>query len=134
MREMVVRQERTGGAVMQHGVSGRPARPSGWRLLVAAVVGLLAAAACGAASTSQSNQASGPPIKIGVLDDQAPSTAVEGAEMRVNTDLAIAQVNAAGGIHGHPLQAIYADPKAQPDQAISLAQQLVQQQGVDVLV
>ena len=120
---------------MQHSVSGRSGRSRWWRPLVAAVVGMLAATACGGgASTTQSNQASGPPIKIGVLDDQAPSTAVEGAEMRVNTDLAIAQVNAAGGIHGRPLQAVYVDPKAQPDEAISLAQQLVQQQGVDVLV
>ena len=28
--------------------------------------------------------------------------------MRVNTDLAVAQINAAGGIHGHRLQVVYA--------------------------
>src|SRR5262249_25006615 len=55
-------------------------------------------------------------------------------EMRVNTDLAIAQTNAAGGIHGHKLEAVYADPKATPDEAVTLAQQLVQQRGADVLV
>src|SRR5215469_12352669 len=107
---------------MRHRDMGRRGRPGWWGPLVAATVALVAAAA------------SGPPIKIGVLDDNAPLTAVEGAEMRVNTDLAIDQINRAGGIHGHPLQAVYADPKAQPDQAIALAQQLVQQQGVDVLV
>ena len=99
--------------------------------------GLLVAVACGGGATgggSGSTAATGPAIKIGVLDDQAPLTAVEGAEMRVNTDLAIAQINASGGIKGHKLEAVYADPKATPDQAITLAQQLVQQQGVDVLV
>jgi branched-chain amino acid transport system substrate-binding protein len=103
---------------------------------VVAAAGLLVAAACGggATSSSGSSQATGSPIKIGVLADQAPLTAVEGAEMRVNTDLAIAQVNSSGGIHGHRLEAVYADPKATPDEAITLAQQLVQQQGVDVLV
>jgi len=102
---------------------------------VVVTAGLLVAA-CGGGTTggTGSGPATGSPIKIGVLDDQAPLTAVEGAEMRVNTDLAIAQVNAAGGIHGHKLEAVYADPKATPDEAITLAQQLVQQQGVDVLV
>jgi branched-chain amino acid transport system substrate-binding protein len=104
--------------------------------LVVAAAGVLVAAACGGGATGGggSTQATGSPIKIGVLDDQAPLTAVEGAEMRVNTDLAIAQINASGGIHGHKLEAVYADPKATPDEAITLAQQLVQQQGVDVLV
>lgn len=111
-------------------------RVSGWRQLAVAAAGLLVAAACGGGGTggTSSNQASGPPIKIGVLADQTPLVAVEGAEMRVNTDLAIAQINASGGIHGHKLEAVYADPKATPDEAITLAQQLVQQQGVDVLV
>ena len=103
------------------------------RTMTGSAAGLLLLAACGGTSSGPP-QASGPPIKIGVLDDNAASTAVEGAEMRVNTDLAVAQINAAGGIHGHPLQLIYTDPQAQPDQAISQAQSLVQQQGADVLV
>jgi branched-chain amino acid transport system substrate-binding protein len=101
------------------------------------MAGVVALAACGggAASTGGTpQQATGTPIKIGLLADNAPSTAVEGAEMRVNTDLAVAQINAAGGIHGHPLQVVYADPQAQPTEAVTLAQQLVQQQNVDVLV
>jgi len=44
------------------------------------------------------------------------------------------EINASGGIHGHRLEAVYADPKALPDEAVKLAQQLVQQQGVDLLV
>src|SRR5437868_7850203 len=113
---------------------GTSNRRSRWSL-AAAVAGALLAAACGGSSTSGgSGQATGSPIKIGVLDDNAPITAVEGAEMRVNTDLAVAEINASGGIHGHRLQVSYVDPKAQPDEAITLAQQLVQQQSVDVLV
>jgi branched-chain amino acid transport system substrate-binding protein len=106
-----------------------------WRLAVAAAASMLVAAACGGGSTSSTTtqQATGSPIKIGVLDDNAPNTAIEGAEMRVNTDLAVAQINRSGGIHGHPLQAVYADPQGKPDVAVTLAQQLVQQQGVDVL-
>ena len=100
--------------------------------LFGAAVGILAVAACG--GSTGPGPASGPPIKLGVLADHAASTAVEGAQMQINTDLAVAQINAAGGIHGRKLQVVYADPQAQADQAISLAQQLVQQQGVDVLL
>jgi ABC-type branched-subunit amino acid transport system substrate-binding protein len=105
-----------------------------WRVSAAAVAGVMLAAACGGGGTTGPGQATGSPIKIGVLDDIGTTTPVEGPEMRVNTDLAIAQANASGGIHGHRLEPVYANPNAKPDEAITLAQQLVQQQGVDVLV
>ena len=112
------------------------ARPTRWRTAVLAAAGLLAVAACGGSPTQSggTQEANGSPITIGVLDDQAPSTAVEGAEMRVNTDLAINQINASGGIHGHRLTAVYADPQGDPSKAVALAQQLVQQNNADVLV
>src|SRR5713226_432675 len=97
------------------------------RTVLLAIAGLLVAACGGGSTPSGPTQANGSPILIGVLDDHAASTAVEGAEMEVNTDLAVSQVNAAGGIHGHPLKVVYADPQEAPDQAVSLAQNLVQQ-------
>ena len=102
------------------------------RWLMAAVAGLLALVACGGGSSPQ--QASGSPIILGVLADHATSTGVEGAELQVNTDLAVAQINAGGGIHGHPLKVVYEDPNADPAQAQSMAQALVQQQNADVLL
>src|SRR5438270_11834602 len=105
------------------------------RWFLAALSGALALAACGgSAAPSAPQQANLSPITVGDLDDHATSTGVEGAEMQVNTDLAVAQVNAAGGIHGHPLKVVYQDPNAQPDQAQSMAQGLVQQQNADVLL
>jgi ABC-type branched-subunit amino acid transport system substrate-binding protein len=111
-------------------------RQSWWRTAVLAAAGLLAVAACGGAATQSggSQQATGSPITIGVLDDQAPSTAVEGAEMRVNTDLAVNQINSSGGIHGHKVNVVYADPQGDPSKAVTLAQQLVQQNNADILV
>lgn len=118
---------------MRHTGPGRPGGARRWQSLLAAAAGLLVAVACGG-TAGGGQQSSGAPIKIGVLSDHAPITAVEGAEMTVNTDLAVAQINAAGGVNGHKLQVVYADPKAQPDEAVTLAQQLVQQQGVQILV
>jgi ABC-type branched-subunit amino acid transport system substrate-binding protein len=122
--------------VIETAVSRPSVRRSWWRTVVLAVAGLVAVAACGGGATQGggSQQANGSPITIGVLDDQAPLTAVEGAEMRVNTDLAVAQINSSGGIHGHKVNVVYADPQADPTKAVALAQQLVQQNNVDVLV
>jgi branched-chain amino acid transport system substrate-binding protein len=105
---------------------------------VVGVAGFVAVAACGGGGTqgggAATQEANGSPITIGVLDDNAPLTAVEGAEMRVNTDLAVSQINSSGGIHGHKVNVVYADPQADPSKAVTLAQQLVQQSNVDVLV
>lgn len=101
-----------------------------WYALAVAICVCVLTAACGSGGGGGDSDT----ITIGVLDDQAPITAVEGAEMRVNTDLAVAEINKAGGVNGHKLQVTYADPKAQADEAINLAQQLVQQHGADVLV
>jgi ABC-type branched-subunit amino acid transport system substrate-binding protein len=112
-------------------------RASGsWRGWAAASACALLAVACGggAATPATSQQATGSPIRIGVLDDNGTSSAIEGAEMRVNTDLAVNQINATGGIKGHRLETVYVDPRGDASQAVSMAQQLVQQQSVDVLV
>ena len=73
------------------------------------------------------------PIKVGVLDDITGVGAIEGALLRISTDLVVEQTNASGGINGHPLQVIYADPKGDATQALQLGTQLVQQDDVDVL-
>ncbi len=115
-------------------LTGPVSRGSRRRLIIAAA-GALVAMACGGAGTTTTTQgATGSPIRIGVIDDSGASSAIEGTELRTNTDLAIAQINAAGGIKNHPLQAIYVDPQGDAAQALSMAQQLVQQQNVDVLV
>src|ERR1051326_7683858 len=90
--------------------------------LLGVAAGLVLAVACGGGATGGPQAATGSPIKLGVLDDNGTSSGIEGAELRVNTDLAIAQVNAAGGIKGHPLQAVSVDPKGDPAQSLTVAQ------------
>jgi branched-chain amino acid transport system substrate-binding protein len=60
-------------------------------------------------------------------------TTIEGAEMRISTDLVLQQTNSSSGINGRPVQAVYVDPKENPTQALQLAAQLVDQDKVDVL-
>src|SRR5262249_6099779 len=107
-----------------------------WRRLAVAVASLLLAVACGggAASTGGSQGATGPPIRNRGLDDNGTSSAIEGAELRVNTDLAVSQINASGGIKGHRVETVFVDPQGDASKAVTMAQTLVQQQNVDVLV
>jgi branched-chain amino acid transport system substrate-binding protein len=75
----------------------------------------------------------GTPIKIGVMDDVTGVGAIEGALMRISTELAVQRANASGGVNGHPVKVTYVDPKGDANQAQQLAQQLAQQDNVDVL-
>jgi branched-chain amino acid transport system substrate-binding protein len=84
-------------------------------------------------SAPASGAPTGTPIKVGVLNDVTGVGAIEGALMRISSELAIQRANSSGGVNGHPLQPIYVDPKGDANQALQLAQQLAQQENVDVL-
>jgi branched-chain amino acid transport system substrate-binding protein len=86
-----------------------------------------------AAAPTSAPAPTGTPIKVGVLDDVTGIGAIEGALMRVSTELVVQETNASGGINGHPLQVVYADPKGDATQALQLATQLAQQDNVDAL-
>jgi branched-chain amino acid transport system substrate-binding protein len=91
------------------------------------------AAPAAAPTTAAAAAPTGTPIKVGVMDDITGVGAIEGALMRVSTDLVVQRTNASGGINGHPLEVTYVDPKGDATQAINLATQLAQQDNVDVL-
>jgi branched-chain amino acid transport system substrate-binding protein len=67
------------------------------------------------------------------MDDVTGVGAIEGALMRISTDLVVQRTNSSGGINGHPLKVVYVDPKGDATQALDLATQLAQQDNVDVL-
>src|SRR5438552_11223059 len=87
-----------------------------------------------AAPAAQGGQANGTPIKIGYMADANGTSAPIAAGMHLGTDLAVQQINAAGGIIGHPLQVIYVDPQSDPTQTSQLASQLIQADKVDLLM
>jgi ABC-type branched-subunit amino acid transport system substrate-binding protein len=93
-----------------------------------------ASAAAPANGAAQAGTASGTPIKIGYMADANGTSAPIAAGMHLGTDLAVEQVNASGGINGHPLQVTYVDPQSDPTQASQMATQLIQTDKVDVLM
>jgi branched-chain amino acid transport system substrate-binding protein len=102
--------------------------------VVSAIVCLLLAGCSVAVPAPSSSTQQAKPILIGDLADVTGAFALNGAEMHIATDLAVSQINQAGGINGRQLQVQYADPKSDPAEATQLATQFVQQDNVDVLV
>ena len=88
--------------------------------------------ACG--SSSGSAKASGSPIKIGaIFSSTGPISDL--AEMNIDgLKLAEQQINQSGGIDGHPVQLFIEDDQTKPDQAVVLANQLLQQDGVSAVI
>ena len=92
------------------------------------------AASNGQAGAPQGGQTNGTPIKVGYLADANGTSAPIAAGMHLGTDLAVQQINAAGGVNGHALQVTYVDPQSDPTQASQVATQLIQTDKVDVLM
>lgn len=102
-----------------------------WRVLfpLSLVVALLAPSTSVGAQTATDT-----PIKIGYMADSNGTSAPIAAGMHLGTDLAVQQINAAGGINGHPLQVEYVDPQSDPTQSVQMATQLVQSDNVDIVM
>ncbi len=64
-------------------------------------------------------------IKIGVAGPLTGSNAAFGTQLKVGADLAVSDINAAGGVLGKQLQEIAVDDACDPKQAVSAANQLV---------
>ncbi len=75
------------------------------------------------ASNAGTNQSG--PIKIGFIEALTGDTANFGVSMKGGLDLAIKEINAAGGIRGQQIQAIYEDGKCNGRDAATAAQKLI---------
>jgi branched-chain amino acid transport system substrate-binding protein len=73
------------------------------------------------------------PIRIGVVTPLSGTYAPIGAQVKMGLDLALAEVNAAGGILGRKVELLYEDEEANPQVAVQKAEKLFQQSKVDFL-
>ena len=94
----------------------------GWRRWWSGAVWVVAAAAGGHALAAP---ASGEPLYFGVSGPLTGQNAQYGAQWKAGFDLALEQINAAGGIHGRPLQYVFEDSQSDPRQAVAIAQKFV---------
>lgn len=100
----------------------------------ALALSLLLALALTSSAGAQPKTPSGPPVKIGVLTPLSGVGAGFGEDAQLGTKLALAEVNAHGGILGRPVVLVIKDDAGDAATAARLALQLIQEEKVDALV
>ena len=120
------------------------------RLTIAGLIAVLLIAvvfvvACGGTTTTTSastettaatttGAATGTPIKIGVIGSMTGTAAPAFPAIQKGYELEVANLNAAGGINGRPIELITVDDKSDPATAVSVATKLITQDNVVALL
>jgi branched-chain amino acid transport system substrate-binding protein len=93
------------------------------------VTGLLSAAVAfpGAAAAAE-------PLRIGITTILSGPFADRGQSEQYGAQLALDQINEAGGVLGRPVEAFYADNACKPDIGVPATRRLIEQQHVPVII
>ncbi len=101
-----------------------------FKQLVAAAAGVVVAL-CGSV---QGAEAADAPIKVGALFSVTGPASFLGAPEAKTAEMFVANVNAAGGINGRKLELIVKDTGSKPENAVSMAKQLIDEQQVLAII
>ena len=82
--------------------------------------------------TSAAEPPSGEPIKIGILTSITSNFAPWGLQVRDGAQLAVDEINAAGGVDGRPLELVIEDDQNSPEEAVPAYERLVEEGVVAV--
>ena len=74
------------------------------------------------------------PIRIGAVLPFSGGVELYGQQAKLGLDLAVKDINAAGGILGRPVEVIYADDGTRPASAVTAMRALIEQDGVLAVV
>lgn len=83
-----------------------------------------------AEEATEEEASEGDSIKIGFFSPTTGFAAADGTSALQSAQLAVKMINDEGGVLGQPIELIYYDDSAKPDQASSLARKLIEQDGV----
>jgi branched-chain amino acid transport system substrate-binding protein len=98
-------------------------------LLSAAAFGALVMAACGGSTTGNNSG----PIVVGITGPFTGPYAAPGVDIRNAGELAISDINAAGGINGRKLQAVSEDDACDAQQGVQAAQKLLNEKIIAIV-
>src|ERR1700704_4451014 len=85
------------------------------------------------ANTHVLNSYAADPIKVGVVTPLSGAYAPIGKQVRWGAELAVKEMNAAGGVKGRPFELLFEDEEANPPVAVRKSEKLLQQDKVDLL-
>jgi urea transport system substrate-binding protein len=104
---------------------------------VATALAIVTIAGCGGdggETAGKDAAGGGGEIKIGIPTSLSGDFAVYGAQHKDATELAVAEINAAGGVLGRKLRPVYADDRSQPGPATEQVRSLLRREHVDALI
>ena len=93
------------------------------RELLAGSAGALALSAMGIRGASA--QANRTPIKVGVMLPLTGLAAASTIDVKMGIEIAAAHINAEGGVDGRPIELVFRDDKANPNDAVAAVRELV---------
>ncbi len=79
------------------------------------------------------SQAAGP-VVIGSINPLTGSSAVQGLDMKRGEQLALDEINAAGGVNGHPLKIVWEDTESSPKGGMAAVHKLVEINKVPLIL
>ena len=85
-------------------------------------------------STSDSAQGEGEPIKIGLLQPLTGPVSAAGVAIRDAAEMAVEEVNEAGGIDGRPIELVIEDTANDPAQCTSAANKVISRDQVKAII
>lgn len=102
-------------------------RAISFKLICAALPLLLSACATGTGPSTKPQQSPSNEVVIGVAGPMSGDLAEFGEQLRRGAELAVADVNAAGGVLGKKLRLVVGDDQCDPPRAVRVANSLVDQ-------
>ncbi len=74
------------------------------------------------------------PLVIGAVNPLSGTNAVQGRDMKRGQELALDEINAAGGINGRPLEIIWEDTESNADKGMQAVRKLVEKDNVPLII
>ena len=91
-------------------------------------------AGCGGGAKEPAKPAAQAPIKFGVIGAYTGPNAKPGQSMKQGVNLAVEEINKAGGVKGRKLEPLFEDDASVPAQAVSAAEKLINKDEVSFLI
>jgi urea transport system substrate-binding protein len=109
----------------------RPRRPRRSRATLLVAVAAVVTACGGPAPTASDGVA---PVRIGVIADLTGPFTVYGTSLARSAELAVAEINAAGGIAGRPVELLIEDVQTDVAVTVDRARKLIERDDVDLVL
>lgn len=105
-----------------------------WKEIQSMVKLSLAVSLFAGVATVASAQTAGAPVKIGFVMNLTGAGQVYGTDQKAGFELAVDEINKAGGVNRAKIEALYRDPASEPKQAVTAFEELIKREKVIAII